>query len=343
MVYARNSRLLVWATVLLSLTGSSLPALELIWPTPNPAFARGQEAAYFVQPTQSGTVESALFGCFRNSGTRFHEGLDLKPVLPRRRGEATDPIYAILDGKVTHISEVAGNSSYGRYVVIEHTGLTPAIYSLYAHLADMAENLKEGQTVRAGQILGTMGRSAGGYSIPPDRAHLHLEIGLRLSDNFQTWYDREGFGSPNQHGNFNGMNLVGFDPLRFFETYRAGRMLMPADYISREPAALLLRVSSQEEPWFLKQYPALRIGGTLPEDLAGWEVSFTAYGLPKRFKPLSRKEAESLGKRGSIRLLAYDRDLLNSFGCRKMLEFSGSTPGLGRDLRRTLELLFNLR
>ena len=57
-----------------------------------------------------------------------------------------------------------------------------------------------------------MGRSAGGYAIPKDRAHVHFEIGLKLSDNFDSWFTWKKFGSPNQHENWNGMNLMGLDP-----------------------------------------------------------------------------------------------------------------------------------
>ena len=52
----------------------------LIWPTPNQAFQRGEPIEAFVQPTVSGKVESGLFGCVRNDGAKFHEGLDLFPI-----------------------------------------------------------------------------------------------------------------------------------------------------------------------------------------------------------------------------------------------------------------------
>lgn len=60
------------------------------------------------------------------------------------------PVYAATDGTVT----IAGyHHSYGNYVVIEHEGGT--IRTLYAHLNDL--NVEEGQTVTAGQLIGTVG------------------------------------------------------------------------------------------------------------------------------------------------------------------------------------------
>ena len=65
---------------------------SLIWPTPNPAFQNGKPIEAYVQATVSGRVESGLFGCVRNGGSRFHEGLDLYPIKRDGRGEAVDPV-----------------------------------------------------------------------------------------------------------------------------------------------------------------------------------------------------------------------------------------------------------
>mgnify|MGYP003334059019 CR=1 FL=1 len=61
-----------------------------------------------------------------------------------------------------------------------------------------------------------MGHSSGGYMIPAARAHLHFEVGLAITSDFQGWYDHRRFGSRNEHGMWNGMNLVGVDPVAFF-------------------------------------------------------------------------------------------------------------------------------
>ena len=48
-------------------------------------------------------------------------------------------------------------------------------------------------------------------AIPRDRAHLHYEIGFMMTQAFQPWYTWRKFGSPNEHGVWNGMNLMGID------------------------------------------------------------------------------------------------------------------------------------
>lgn len=314
--------------------------LDIVWPTPNAAMLEGRELSAFVQPTASGRIESALWGCTRNDGNRFHAGLDLKPLRRDRSGEALDPIFAVMDGEVAYINRVTGHSTYGRYIVIEHSGAHPPVYTLYAHLARIESGLEEGRAVKAGDVIAIMGRSAGGYVIPRQRAHLHFEIGVRVSDDFQTWFDRQGFGSPNHHGNYNGMNLVAFDPLQFYRDLQAGRIVGPDGYIANEPMAVSLRVFTREIPDFVRRYPTLIEGVLRNEPLVGWEVDFTWYGLPKRWVPLYERDGVT-GNPGTLQLLDLNQELLEANGCRQMLRFGdGDRIALGRDLRRALEMLF---
>ena len=117
-------------------------------------------------------------------------------------------------GIVRHLNATSGYSAYGKYLVLEHTTLNPPLYSLYAHLASIQPGLKIGSKVQVAQVLGKMGNTAS-YSIPLNRSHLHFEIGLRLTDHFQSWYDKKKYTTKNRHGNFSGFNLVGIDPLPF--------------------------------------------------------------------------------------------------------------------------------
>src|SRR5581483_3011520 len=118
--------------------------MELTWPTPNRAWADGRPIAEFLQHAGSGDPESGGFGGVRSGGTQFHEGIDIKCLTRDRRGEPTDVVSAALPGIVRLISTSAGDSSYGRYIVLEHPGVSPAIYTLYAHLARIAPGLHVG-------------------------------------------------------------------------------------------------------------------------------------------------------------------------------------------------------
>lgn len=116
----------------------------LFWPTPNKAFIQGEPAQVFIQPASSGKLKSGTFGCVRNDGFRFHEGIDLKPIHRNRHREATDSVSAFMAGKVVFVNKIPGNSSYGRYIVIEHLKATLPLYSLYAHLASIDPQIKKG-------------------------------------------------------------------------------------------------------------------------------------------------------------------------------------------------------
>jgi hypothetical protein len=311
-----------------------------VWPVPGEVPQLQHGYASFVQATASGEPESALFGCVRNNGNRFHEAVDIAPVLERRRGEATDPVVAIHDGIVRHISTASGNSSYGRYVVLEHPGLDLGIYSLYAHLAKVDPGIVVGQQVRAGTTLGIMGRSAGGYTIPRERAHLHLEIGLRLSGQFEKWYQRQAFKTPNQHGNFNGMNLIGLDPLDYYAAFRQGTAASPMAYLERIPPAVMLHLHTTWRPDFLDRYPGLLLSGAEPSLQTGWEVVLSAWGLPLSIKPLRVDELKGVDAPGDISVVGINRAALEAYDCRRIVDEKQGKVVLGRNGRNLIEILF---
>jgi len=99
---------------------------------------------------------------------KYHTGVDYGP--PKPGGADGTPVKATADGKVSFArfaEKNSGYSGYGNAVVIQHTdGTTQA---LYGHLS--AINVKKGDVVKAGQIIGAMGRT--GRS---EGSHLHFQI-----------------------------------------------------------------------------------------------------------------------------------------------------------------------
>ena len=311
--------------------------VELVWPTPNNAYLGGAGVERFVQPTVSGEVLSGLFGSVRSGGRQFHEGLDLFPLERDKKGEPIDPVGAAMAGVVRHVSAREGASSYGRYVVLEHPEQSPSVYTLYAHLSRVAPGLRAGQTVAAGETIGTMGRSAGGYTIPKDRAHLHFEIGVRVTDRFQEWYKARGFGSPNEHGLWNGMNLLGMDPLEFFARHRAGGLRSLDEVFAATPVAFTLRVAEPGTPDFARRYPSLVAPGTGTG--AGWEIDFSATGVPLRWRRLAASETTGW-RRGEVRIEKVDTELLRANRGRRLVETVRGSHRPDDDLRAVLEQLW---
>lgn len=315
------------AALFLALLVSNLSGAEFVWPTPSKAFDSGESPEAFIQGTLGKPYTSGLFGDVRNGGYRFHEGIDIKALSRSKKGEPLDEIYAAMPGVVRMINKVAGNSSYGRYVVIEHDSFDVAIYTLYAHLSEVDAGLKIGDAVEAGRRLGVMGRSAS-YSISRECAHLHFEVGLRYSNSFQKWYNAKRYKEKNLFGNFNGINMQGFNPLEFMQLARRGAFENGfADYIKNMKTALVVRVYTSKTPDFAKMYPAL------VEDSGGaggaWDVYFTWFALPHK---MVRVEAARAGaKEGSFEIVKFNPDELSK-KCRKLFKKDSK----GRIVKTTL-------
>ena len=326
----------------LPLAAAAAERLQLVWPTPSTAWADGKPPAQWLQHAGSGDPESGGFGGVRSSGTHFHEGIDIRAAARDRRGEPLDSVFAAMAGVVRHVSAAAGGSSYGRYVVLEHPAQTPAVYTLYAHLAQIAPGVRVGEQLNAGQVLGTMGHSSGGYMIPADRSHLHFEIGVAVTRNFQAWYERKKFGSRNEHDMWNGMNLMGVDPLAFFNEWRAGRLATVQDYFSRLEPAVRVRIATIRMPDFVTRYPSLLTKPLPMGPVAGWEIKFSWTGLPFSWTPLGTMEV--LGLPAEQPVLVEVNAALERRERSKSLAVSrrgGWVPG--KDLETVLQQLFGLR
>lgn len=211
--------------------------------------------------------------------TKFHEGIDIAPVKRDKAGNPLDLVSCIADGRVVHISPLAGRSNYGKYIVVEHDWENSRVYSLYAHLADIT--CQPGDTVRAGGVLGRMGYTGAG--INRTRAHVHLEIAFLSSLRFDDWQKAYG-GGINHHANFNGMNLIGCDVAGFFLAHRQNPEIKFSEYIASTPVHFKVAVPNTDRgiPDFLKRYPWLRKGPDGPAK--SWQISLSATGQPVSFE-----------------------------------------------------------
>ncbi|MCF7687239.1 MAG: M23 family metallopeptidase [Cephaloticoccus sp.] len=315
--------------------------LDLSWPTPNPAFEQGKSGAVIFQDTGTGDPSSGGFGGVRSSGRQFHEGIDIKAMARDRRGESTDLVFAAIDGVVAYVNPKVGDSNYGRYVVLEHPAQSPAIYTLYAHLASVAPGIRTGAVVQHGQTLGVMGRSSSGRPIPRERAHLHFEMGLWVTRDFQSWYNWKKFGSPNEHGVYNGMNLMGFDPMDFFQARRTGRINTMQDYFTQMRPVVRLRIATSKMPDFVQRYPVL-VTRSLPMLVAGWEIECNWTGLPFRWTPLGAKDVAGM-RHNEVRILYVDEGVERREKSKNLVASRHGNWVPGNDLTTVLQLLFGLR
>ncbi len=295
---------------------------------------QGREDVF--QPTAAGTRESALYGSVRtvNRGGRlrasFHEGIDIAAVRRDRQGRPLDDVFAVAEGMVAYVNKVAGNSTYGIYVVVEHDEPMGAIYTLYAHLASAA--VQRGDKVMPGSVLGRMGNTAT-YNIPMSRAHLHFEIGVLLNSRFQTWY--KGQKLTPYHDLFHGWNILGVDPLDFFARQRADKVLKFDEVLDGTAVAFELVNKAASLPDYFKRYPsrwrgAAYGGGQLT-------VGFSENGVPLWGRAAEETEVGLLNK-GRAEVVGVDKEVLGRNGTRLVVQ-RGNGWSLGTSGVRRVELL----
>src|ERR1035437_238482 len=118
---------LLWgALAVLILPGMSLAAssekatMDLVLPTENDALLRHDGPAFYqyidrdYKGTKSKPWEGGQYGFVRDPVatpkgliyTRFHEGMDIRPLHRDTQGEPTDEIHAIAAAKVVHVNHL---------------------------------------------------------------------------------------------------------------------------------------------------------------------------------------------------------------------------------------------
>ena len=285
----------------LAVASSRAEPLNLVLPTDNDALLRGDGPGFYqyierdYHGEKSTPWEGGRYGFVRNpvetsAGiiyTRLHEGMDIKPLERDASGEPLDAVRAIAPGVVVHASQVAGYSNYGRYVVVEHRFDGCKYYSLYGHLSSIA--VRPGEHVQQRDQLGVMGHT--GEGLNQARAHVHLELNLMLSRQFEAWHAASFKNDPNHHGLYNGLNLQGIDIARLYLVLQKRPRLTIPEFLEEEETLyrVLLPPSKNFDllkfyPWMLREKP--------DGEPASWEISFNRAGVPLRIQASAKAVSE---------------------------------------------------
>jgi murein DD-endopeptidase MepM/ murein hydrolase activator NlpD len=113
--------------------------------------------------TGGSTGKIGSFGLTRNGGKKMHKGVDWL-------ANPGDPVFAAHAGLVARDGEQSGGRGFGqRLYISSHDG---KLRTIYAHLS--AQTVRAGQKIRAGHLIGFVGRS--GNLSPEDPTHLHFEF-----------------------------------------------------------------------------------------------------------------------------------------------------------------------
>lgn len=327
-----------------ALAGILLSATQLAaqspfqFPTANHAlFEPGKELSFFAPTSPDRPWTTGSFGCVRTDGWQMHEGADIRSLQHDRRGEPTDPVMATADGAVMYFNTKAGLSNYGKYIVVRHVVEGIEIYSVYAHLSEIATGITVGKPVKAGEVIATMGRTSNtGERIGKERAHLHFELNVLVNDRFAAWFKKKSSGERNDHGAWNGQNLDGLDPREILLAERDGKFSL-LNYLRSQTELCRVLVRATDFP-YLKRYAPLVLKNPKAdkEGVAGYEVALNYNGVVFALLPRAASEIKGAAK---FQLLSVNEAEYRAHPCRKLVVQRGSRWQLTEKGLRELDML----
>src|SRR5438445_10705874 len=274
MNYPLTVTFLTFALIRFTAMGQNQP-LDLVLPTDNDAlFSGGGPAFYqYIERDYKGVKsipwEGGQYGFVRDpvetaAGIvyrRFHEGIDIRPLRRDARGEPLDEVRVIADGKFVQTNLVPGYSNYGKYIVIEHRWDGSNYFSLYGHLNSIA--VQPGESVQRGQRIGVMGYT--GVGLNQARAHVHLELNLMLSHQFEAWHNAFFKNDPNHNGIYNGINLAGLDIARLYLALHKNPSLTIPEFLNDEEIFYKVTLPKSSHFELPRLYPWMLAGGSRSE------------------------------------------------------------------------------
>lgn len=309
------------------------------FPTDNQALLEPDGGDRFFVGTVGKPWTSGMFGCVRSEGWQMHEGLDIRCLKRDARGEPIDPVHAAAAGTVAYINHKQGLSNYGKYIVLKHNIEGIDVYTIYAHLSKVRDDLSAGSPVKSGEEIATMGRTANTrQGISKDRAHLHFEINLYVNERFPEWYKKTFPGQRNDHGQWNGQNLLGLDPrLVFLAQAAPGNKFSLLHFIRNQNELCRVLVRDISFPWLKRYTPLIRRNPAAErEGVAGYELALNYNGIPFQIIPRAPSEIKSSASR---QLLSVNEAEYAKHPCRKLVAKRGSGWELAAAGNRLLDLL----
>jgi hypothetical protein len=129
-----------------------------------------------------------------------------------------------------------------------------------------------------------------GTGINRERAHLHLELCLMFSRQFDAWYSTFFRKDPNRHGLYNGMNLAGIDVACLYLALRKNPTLTIPAFLAGEETFYKVTLPDARHFDLPTLYPWMSTAGK--RSGSSWEVSFARSGVPLRIEPTDRRVAQ---------------------------------------------------
>jgi hypothetical protein len=184
-----------------------------------------------------------------------------------------------------------------------------------------------------------MGRTANTReSISKDRAHLHFELNLLINDRFASRYKKTFPGQRNDHGGWNGQNLLGIDPQAILlAEHEAGSKFSLLTFLQGQTELCRVLVRKKYFPWLKRYGPLVRPNPrTEKEGVAGYEIALNFNGVA--FELIPRAASEIKGK-GKFQLISVNEAEYHKNPARRLVAKRGARWELTSHGLNLLEML----
>jgi len=198
--------------------------------------------------------------------------------------------------------------------------------------------LKPGDAVQRGEQIAVMGRTSNTRErITKDRAHVHFELNLFYNEHFDAWFKRRNPTERNDHGDWNGQNLVGFDPRLVLLAERdQGPRFSLLQFLQQRTELCRVQVRKADFPW-VRRYPMLVKHTTNASGpVVGYDVAFDFNGLPFELVPRTAAEMKGVGR---YELLSVNEAEETKNPARRLVKRRGSGWELAPNGMSLLDLL----
>lgn len=193
--------------------------------------------------------------------------------------------------------------------------------------------------VKQGEVIATMGHTSNtAERITKDRAHVHFELNLFANDHFSAWYKKAFPGERNDHGEWNGQNLMGIDGRLILLAERdQGPKFSLLSFLRDQTDLFRVMVRKTDFPW-LHRYPLLVRANPVAqkEGVAGYEIAFNYNGVA--FELIPRAASEIKGK-GKYQLLSVNEAEEKANHCRRYVMQRGGRWELAPNGQRLLDMM----
>ena len=159
-----------------------------------------------------------------------------------------------------------------------------------------------------------------------------------MNDRFASWFRQNKPTERNDHGNWNGHNLLGLNVADILMAERPGqKKISLLDFIRNQPELCRVQVRAKDFP-FLKRYAPLVQKNPVAEKqgIAGYELTLNYTGVP--FAAVPRAESE-MKSRSKIFLLSVNETIQRANPCGKLVTQRGGHWQFTENGRQDMELL----